>query len=237
VTPNVGAGETVILYLHGGGYCLGSPRSHLGFAAALANACHASVLVLDYRLAPEHPCPAAIEDARTGYRWLSETEGINPRHIVIAGDSAGGGLTMTTLIDLRGQGLPLPACAVPISPWGDLRVEADDDREPAPDDFLDVAGTDWMATSYVGDLARDDHRVSPVFADMSGLPPLFILAGGAEYLLPDSIRIAERARECGVDVRLDIEPDEVHVYPITYDFNPRGRAAVGRIADFVREHV
>lgn len=230
--PKGGYNKTTILHLHGGGYCIGSSISHMPLTFGIASACRSRVLTLDYRLAPEYPCPAALEDATRGYRWLLD-QGYSPDQLVLSGDSAGGGLTVASLVALRDQGMPLPACAVVFSPWMDLRSETKTHRRQPLCDVLNAQVLERYAKAYAGDLPRDDRRVSPIIDDLSRLPPLMILVGAEEYLLFDGQELARRATEAGVDVTLDIEPDEVHVYPIMHDINPRGAAALQRLAGFI----
>ena len=233
VTPMEGFGERVVLYLHGGAYVAGSPRSHRPLLAGLSRALNARVLAIDYRLAPEAPCPAAIEDVVAAYQWLLE-RGHRPEQLTIAGDSAGGGLTVTSLLALRDLGARLPKHAVLLSPWLDLRACADDLRCPeGACDYLSREALESAAIAYAGGLSREDPRVSPLDVDLSGLPELLILAGGQELILRDSKQLAQRAEAAGLDVTLFVEEDEVHVYPYFHDINPRGRAALERIARFV----
>jgi acetyl esterase/lipase len=227
-----GADDRVLVYLHGGGYCVGSPRSHLPILGALARGTGARVLALDYRLAPEHPCPAAIHDVLAVLRGLA-AEGVQPSRTWISGDSAGGGLTLTSLVAARDAGLPALAGAIPISPWTDLtgsqasHVMHVHDYLPGPDQLV------RYARAYAGGLALDDPRVSPLFADLSGLPPLLVLVGGAERLHDDGVALAERARAQGVSVELHVEPDEIHVWPMFGPWSPNAADAVRRIASFM----
>lgn len=228
-------GDRVILYLHGGGYAFGSVDSHRSLLANLARTTQARVLALDYRLAPEHPCPAAIDDVKAAYAWLLE-QGVSPGSLHVMGDSAGGGLTLTALMALRDEGMPLPAGMALLSPWTDLEVTGPSVLRFAHDDYLGTKDSLYaFASHYVGSLSRRDPRVSPLYGDLAGLPPMLVLAGGVEVLLDDSVRLAERAREAGVDVRLHVEPDEVHVYPTFVDLTPPARDGLARIAAFVAE--
>lgn len=228
--------KNVILYLHGGGYSVGSALSHWGLMASLAIATETKVLGVDYRLAPEHPCPAAIDDALSAYRWLLD-QGEPAEEIVVAGDSAGGGLTVATMVAARDAGLPLPAGAVLLSPLVDMTFSElptvnhglDYLEAPQPD------GSWYELMDYTGELGTTDPRVSPILADLSDLPPILVIAGEVEVLVEDSRRFVKRARENGVDVQLRVEPDEVHVFPVVADVNPRAQMALGRIAQFV-EH-
>lgn len=233
-TPKQGHDDVVVLYLHGGAYVVGSPRSHRPITAALAEAACARVLALDYRLAPEHPCPAAIDDAVGAFDALV-ADGTAPSRIVIAGDSAGGGLTLTTLLALRQRGGPLPVAGVMISPWVDLANT--DTSENHPSDFVLRDDINADAKAYAGALPLDDPRVSPIHAALEQLPPLFLLAGGVETLLSDSQRLARRAAEAGVPHTLHVEPGEVHVYPYFDNINPRAGAAFRRISAWMREQL
>ncbi|MCB9682740.1 MAG: alpha/beta hydrolase [Alphaproteobacteria bacterium] len=225
--------DRVILYLHGGGYSFGSVASHRALVRRLARVTRARVLSLEYRLAPEHPCPAAIDDALTAWRWLRD-RGIAADRIHLAGDSAGGGLSLATLLALRDADQPLPAGAVLLSPWTDLTVSGDSTLLYADDDYLGTQERLYdFAAHYAGKLSRSDTRVSPLFADLHGLPPLLVLAGGVEVILDDSVRLADRARNAGVTVDLHVEPGEVHVYPVFAELTPTAKPALERIASFV----
>lgn len=224
-----------VYYLHGGGYVACSPRTHRPFTSALSRAANARVFALDYRLAPEHRFPAAVEDAVAGYRWLLD-QGVDPQEIVIGGDSAGGGLTVATLIALRDAGEPLPRAAFVLSPWTDLAVtgrsiEANDKRDPM---FYGEA-IRRVAPIYFGDASPRDPLVSPIYADLSNLPPLLIYVSDTEVLLDDSTRLAERARQCGVNVDLRVWSNLPHVWPIFVAFKlPESFRALGEIAEFIQ---
>jgi len=223
--------EGVVYYLHGGGYVVGSPESHRGMMASIAVHAGTRVLGIDYRLAPEHPCPAAIEDAVAGYRWLLERYA--PQEIVIAGDSAGGGLSVATLTVLRDAGVPLPAGAVLLSPWTDLR-----DPEGLRDEGFDyIRPSAGWGELYGKTLGVDDPRVSPVLANLEGLPPMLILTGELELLAKDNEAFAAAARAAGVDARHHVEPDEVHVYPAFFPLSHSAMAGIGRMAQFIRERL
>lgn len=230
------ASSQVMLYLHGGGYIMGSCHSHRLLAAALAQATGARVLVLDYRLAPEHPFPAALEDAQAAYRWLVTT-GIKPEHIVLAGDSAGGGLALSTLLALRDAGQQLPAKAILLSPWTDLSVSGASILTRAERDFMITR--DYLlaeAHTYLGEQDPRTPLASPVFADLHGFPPLLIQVGSDEILLDDATRVAESAQQAGVAVTLDIIEGMWHVWhaAAAVRYFPEGKAAFDQIADFVR---
>ena len=223
--------DRFILYLHGGGYVFGSPRSHMPLLAPLARAARSRVIALDYRLAPEHPCPAAIDDVVAAYRGLLE-RGVDPQRVVFMGDSAGGGLVLTSLLALRDADLPLPARAALLSPWTDLTVSGETPHTAHEHDYLgDGARLRDFASHYAGGLDSRDPRLSPLFApDLSGLPPMLVLAGGVESILDDSTRLADRLRDARVPVDLHVEPYEVHVYPMFSATSRRARDGVRRLA-------
>jgi acetyl esterase/lipase len=213
ITAAGAAPDGVVLYLHGGGYCIGSIGSHRGVAGRLALASGCQVVTLDYRLAPEHPFPAAVEDATAAYRELL-AGGTAPSRMAIAGDSAGGGLTISSLLALRTEGTPLPAAAVCLSPWLDLTQSSPAyDRLGDLDPMVDKDGLDLLADAYVGTGDRRAELISPLFAeDLSGLPPVMIEVGTAEVLLDDSVQFAERLRAAGGEVILTVWPEMIHVF-------------------------
>ena len=219
----------VWLYLHGGAYEIGSPQTHRPLTAPLAKGMGGRVVALDYRLAPENPCPAGLDDAVAAFYELVE-RGIAPHRIAIGGDSAGGGLAAATLMALRDAGGPMPATGVLLSPWMDLHTAP----PPAPLDYLSARRLGELGASYGGSLGVRDPRVSPIFGDFTGLPPILIVAGGAELILADSTGAAEKIRDAGGEVELHVEPNEVHVYPFFTRINPRARAAHTRMTDWVR---
>ena len=226
----------VVLYLHGGGYVIGSPRSHRHLAAAIAGAAAANALLLDDRLAPEHPYPAAVEDATAAYRWLL-AQGIAPGSVVIAGDSAGGGLTVATLLALREARVPLPAAGVCISPWVDLTCSGGSYvTKAAADPIVGRAGVEQMARAYLGSTAPREPLASPLFADLRGLPPLLIHVGSEEVLLDDSVQLAERARAAGVDTTLEVYERMIHVWHWFLPMLDEAQTAVEAIGRFARRH-
>jgi epsilon-lactone hydrolase len=233
--PDVEPGRAV-LYLHGGGYVIGSIQSHRELAARVGRAARAEVLLVDYRLAPEHPFPAAIEDAVAAFRWVL-AQGFDRRHVAIAGDSAGGGLTVATLLALRDAGGPLPAAAVCLSPWVDMEgTAASLATNAATDPVVQKDGLLAMARLYLGAADARDPRASPIHADLSGLPPMLVQVGKAETLLDDSVRLAERARAAGVDVTLDPWDDMIHVWQ-AFSMLPEAHRAVDKIGAFLRERL
>jgi epsilon-lactone hydrolase len=232
-----GSGDGVVLYLHGGGYCIGSVGTHRALAARVAQASRTRVLNLDYRLAPEHPHPAAVEDAVTAYRWLLGS-GVDPAQAVVGGDSAGGGLVVATLLALRDGGDPLPAAGFCLSPWVDLECAGQTFTTKADvDPMCTKEGLDEMAAAYAGDHDLRHPLVSPLHADLSGLPALLIHVGTAEVLLDDSVHLAERARAAGVDVRLEAWDDLVHVFQAFAPMVPEAVEAIEGIGRFVQERL
>lgn len=227
--------DRVLLYLHGGGYVIGSLDSHRGLIARLSKAANCRALALDYRLAPEHRYPAAVEDATKAYRWLL-AQGFAPAQIAIAGDSAGGGLTLATLVALRDAGVPLPAAAAPISPWVDLEGTGESMKTRVDlDPMVEPGGLFGMAKIYLGDADPRLPTASPLYADLTGLPPLLIQVGDLETLLDDSTRLAARAEAAGVDVTLEVWPEMVHVWQLFAPMIPEGREAIARIGQFLRQ--
>jgi epsilon-lactone hydrolase len=223
-----------LLYLHGGGYFFCSPETHRPITLSLAAQADAQVLALDYRLAPEYPFPAAIEDAVAAYRHLV-AEGIPARRIVIGGDSAGGGLTLATLLSLRAAGDEMPAGAILFSPWTDL---AGTGETLVTNDKSDVMfygeGLKAGAQYYLNSTAPTDPLASPLYADLRGLPPLFVQVSGSEVLLADSTRLVDKVRAAGGSVEFEIWPKMPHVWQILTPFVPEARAALAKTGDFIR---
>jgi len=229
-----GRGTTTVLYLHGGSYVLGSIATHRALAARLAAACGARALLVDYRLAPEHPFPAALDDAIGAYRWLL-ARGTDPRRIVLAGDSAGGGLAAATLVALRDAGDPLPAAAVLLCPWVDLEGTGPSlATNAAADPMVDRDGLLRAAAAYLGGVDPRTPLAAPLHADLAGLPPMLIQVGKSEALLDDAVRFAARARAAGVDARLEQWDEMVHVWQAFAPLVPEAGAALVQIGAFVR---
>ena len=225
----------VVMYLHGGGYTLCSINTHREMIARIARASAARALAVEYRLAPEHPFPAAIEDATAAYRWLI-AQGTDPACLVIAGDSAGGGLTVATLLALRDAGDPLPAAAVCISPWTDMEGSGDSMRTKADEDpMVQPELLPPMAAAYLGGAEPRNPLASPIYADLRGLPPLLIQVGRAEVLLDDSTRLAERATGAGVEAELEVWDGMFHVWHTFAIILPEAQQAIDRIGEFVRQ--
>lgn len=233
VTPAV-VDDLTVLYLHGGAYCFGSARSHFGLVQRVARHVRARTIALEYRLAPEHPCPAAIEDAVAALRDVYRTK--DPARVVVGGDSAGGGLTLATLHALRAQGVPQPAAAFLFSPWVDLSLSSPSLHDTRGRDYLDLRGIEAAARRYAQGLDRRDPRVSPLFGDHQGLCPLLVLVGGAELLRDEGHALAERARAAGVPADLFEAEHEIHVWPAFGRLSPMTKPALGRVSEFVRTH-
>jgi len=224
-----------ILYLHGGGYVMGSINTHRALAGEISRAAQAAVLLVDYRLAPETPFPAAVEDGVASYRWLLQ-QGFKPQHLAIAGDSAGGGLTMATLVSARDQGLPMPAAAVPISPWSDLTcVNESYQTRAAADPMVTPGGINRMAGVYLQGKDAKHPYASPNYADLRSLPPLLIHVGRDEVLLDDSIKLDAKAKADGVNSTLEVWDDMIHVWHAFHPMLPEGKQAITRVGAFLRE--
>ncbi len=226
----------VILFFHGGGYCIGSAQTHRDLVSRLCTASGARALSVDYRLAPENPFPAAVDDGVAAYRWL-RSQGIPARSIVIAGDSAGGGLALATLLALKEAGDELPAGGVCMSPVTDHAKEGESMRTKVDLDPM-VHPTSSTAYSQMY-LAGGDARAplaSPLYADLKGLPPLLILVGTWEVLLDDSTRFAEKAKASGVPVELEVWNEMIHIWPYFAAILPEGRQAIERMGTFIKQH-
>ncbi len=226
--------ERLLLYLHGGGYSIGSVDSHRDLVARLCRAAGSTGLSLDYRLAPEHPFPAQLEDAVAGYRGLLE-EGFAAERVVVGGESAGGGLTLSLLVKLRDEGLPLPAGAFCISPWVDLEALGASVLENERFDYLNRKVLQVYASRFVTDDDLRNPLAAPLYAELDGLPPLLIHAGEAEVLLDDARCITDRARQAGVEVELEVWPDMIHAWHVFAPLVAQGRDAVARIGEFVQQ--
>jgi monoterpene epsilon-lactone hydrolase len=225
----------VVLYLHGGGYVFGSILSHRHLVAEIGRASGSRTLAIDYRLSPENPFPAAVDDALASYRFLLE-KGFEPRHIALAGDSAGGGLVVSTLVAIKEAGLPQPACGWVISPWVDM--------EASGETFVSRADADPMvkreiivnfAQAYLNGADPRSPFASPIYADLRGIAPLLIHVGASEVLLDDSLKLARIAGAADVSVRLEIWPEMVHIWHAFHRILGDGRKAVQAGAKFLRE--
>jgi acetyl esterase/lipase len=226
--------ERAILYLHGGGYVMGSPNTHRSLGGEVSRAAQAGVLMLDYRLGPEEPFPAAVEDGVAAYQWLLE-HGFTPKNLAIAGDSAGGGLAAATLVSARDHKLALPAAAVCISPWSDMTCSNESYQTRAEADPMIGPDIGKMVDLYLQGKDVKDPYASPNFADLRSLPPLLIHVGRDEVLLDDAIKLDQKARADGVDSTLEIWEDMIHVWHAFHPMLPEGRDGIVRVGEFLRE--
>jgi acetyl esterase/lipase len=224
-----------ILFLHGGGYISGSIESHRSLATEIGRAAGARTLALGYRRAPECPFPAALEDTVSAYRYLLE-QGIAPHHIAVAGDSAGGGLTVALMVAARDRGLPLPSCGWCISPWVDLENDgATMETKAAVDPLIQKPYLMELAQAYLGGVSPRTPLASPLFADLRGLPPILIQVGSAETLLDDSVRLCGALGSADVVVTLEVWPAMIHAFPLFNQQLAAGRRAIVRAGKFIWE--
>jgi epsilon-lactone hydrolase len=224
--------DRCVLFFHGGGYSYGNAPLYQDFMWRVGTAAHASVLYFDYRLAPEHPFPAALDDAVRVARWVATQ--FDPQRIAFVGDSAGGGLVLATLKKLRDQADTLPRAAVAISPWTDLALTGPSLRTNyKADPMMDAAQFPAIAKRYVGGADPRDPYVSPLYGDAAGLPPTLIQAGSDEVLLDDAVRMAEAMRAAGCDIELDVWPKMPHVWHLYARILPEGRKAIDRVGQFL----
>jgi monoterpene epsilon-lactone hydrolase len=234
LTPPQFASGRTILYLHGGYYLIGSIQSYRNLAGSIAAAAQARALLIDYRLAPEHPFPAALDDAVTAYEWLL-AQGVQPNQLYLAGDSAGGGLVLATLLALRNRGRPIPAGAVCLSPATDLTMSGESWKFNAKKELVvNRYIAEQIQPLYLGDVSPRNPLASPLFGDLHGLPSLLIQVGADEALLSDSTSFADCARKAGVDVTLEVWPGMQHVWQYTASFMPEARQAIGKIGEFIK---
>jgi acetyl esterase/lipase len=233
-----GADHTgVIFYLHGGAYAIGTAASSVALASDLARRAGTRLVTVDYRLAPEHPYPAAIEDAVAAYRGLLDS-GVTASAIAIAGESAGAGLAVATLVALRHYGLPQPSGALLMSPWADLTLSGESiSGKAAVDPALTPEGLRRRVVDYVAAGDRRAELISPIFADLTGLPPLLIQAGSHEILLDDAIRLAARAAAADVTVTLEVTPGVPHVFQAFAAMLDEGDTALTNAGEFLRAHL
>jgi acetyl esterase/lipase len=227
--------KACIIFSHGGGYVLGSTTSHQALIGEIADAAGVDTLGINYRLAPEHPFPAGLDDLIAAYRYVLDS-GIPAEKIALAGDSAGGGLTLSGLLTIRQQGLPSPRCAYVISPWTDLTTTLPTMTTHAElDPICTLESLQGLSGLYSGN--PKDPIASPLHGDWSGQPPLYIQVGEYEILLDDSRELAKKARAAGVDVSLEISPMGVHVYPQMSQIHPEGADAIVKAGIFLKKHL
>jgi epsilon-lactone hydrolase len=230
--------EKVIIYMHGGGYAVGSAISHRGLVGKIVAETGIKALSLDYRLAPEHPFPAALEDSVSAYVWLLEKEGYDPKDIILMGDSAGGGLTLSTLLKLKEIGLPQPLAAAVISPWTDLSfsgdsIETHQDKDPL---LLTDHAKKWAAW-YHQDLNPAHPHISPLFGDYSNIAPILIQVGTEEILLSDSLRMISNAKKFNAEIHVDIWDGMFHVWHFGWPYLPESRDAILKIVNFLEAQI
>lgn len=234
-TPEGATGGETLLYFHGGGYVMGSPTSHAALTARLALASGARVVSFDYRMAPEHPFPAAVEDGLAAYKALLD-QGVAPEKIAIGGDSAGGGLTFATLLKARDAGLPMPASAIGLSPWTDLTGASETYKSRADaDPMITAAGITEIAGVYLAGKPATDPLASPLLGNLKGLPPILIQVGDAEVLLDDSRSFEKKARAAGVDCSLQVWDRMIHVWHAFFPILPEGEQAIVQLGDFLKK--
>ncbi|NDJ54077.1 MAG: alpha/beta hydrolase [Chloroflexi bacterium] len=226
-----------ILYLHSGGYVIGSIEAQKTYAAALAKASDTPTLIIDYRLAPENPFPAALDDALSAYRWLLE-QGIAAEQVALVGDSAGGGLSAALTLKLKDLGIALPAALVLVSPWLDLTLSGESIQSKAETEVvLTRQDIDQWASWYAGDTPRDHPLISPVFGDASAFPPTLILVSDEEILLSEAEVFAQRLEAAGRQVELQVWVGMIHAWPVVHSFMPEAREAMQIMGDFARRHL
>lgn len=235
--PQGAAADHALLYLHGGAWSLGSPEVYRRFVSGFAYASQRRALVIDYRLAPENPFPAALDDCLTSYKWLLG-QGLPAQKIVVAGDSAGGNLTLALLVALRDAGTPLPAGAVTISPATDLAGTGESyTTRKQLDPFFYRGGMSGVVEGYIATYDVYHPYISPLYADLHGLPPLLIHVGDHEILLDDALRFGQRAAEAGVEVQTVVWPKMFHVFQMFDPILPEARQANEQIAQFIRSRI
>ncbi len=236
LTPSTWDKQTVLLYLHGGGYAVGSIETHKTLAAKIGLEANAKVLIIDYRLAPENKYPAAVEDAVQAYQWII-AQGFKANQIFIAGDSAGGGLTAATILHLRDHQLPAPAAAIMMSPWMDLMGTGSTLKTKESEDVVLVPQriSDW-GKWYAGTLPLTHPGVSPLYAELHDLPPSLIQVGDTEILLDDAERFAAKATKAGSSIELKVWKKQFHVWQMSWSFLPEARKAIKQITSFIVKH-
>ena len=229
--------QRAILYIHGGGFVIGSSKSYHELMSRLAVSANAKALGLDYRRTPENTFPAPIEDIMSAYRWMLESD-LEPKQIVIAGDSCGGGLSIAALISIRDEGLPQPACAACLSPWSNLECAGESMKENEELDFLVQQETllEW-AKIYLNGADPRSPLASTIHADLSGLAPVLIQTGGAEMLLTDAVQLEEKLKSAGNQVRLEVWEDMTHNWQMFAPILDKGQEAIDQVGSFIRNQI
>lgn len=234
VTPNGSDENKVLLYFHGGGYATGSINTHRALVSQIAKHAGVKALIINYRLAPEHKYPAPIEDAANVYKWLLEN-GYSSTNIAFGGDSAGGGVTLCTLLYLRDNNLPLPKCAIALSPWLDHTMSGQSYKTMHDEDpMLVAAGFPIWSKNYLGDADPRSPYCSPIFHSLHNLPPVLIQVGQEEMLLDDSIRFEAKARQDGTDVQVEVFAKKFHVFNAFWRILPKAREANKKLGEFLK---
>jgi len=229
--------DAIILHFHGGAFALGASWNHLAMLGVLARRCAGRVFSVDYRLAPEHPYPAAHEDALAAYKWLL-AGGVAASRVVMMGDSCGAALVLATVHEAMRAALPLPAAVVCLSPWVDLQQTGESmTRNASRDVFLRASTLERFAVMYAGDADRSSPRLSPLHGEFAGMPPIFIQVGGSEVLLSDGLRLADVAGRAQVPVTLEVWPDVLHEWHCWGDEVPEAAAALARVGAFVESRI
>lgn len=236
ILPDQTAKDKIILYFHGGGYVSGTCNSHRSITAKFVKGSQTGALLFEYRLAPEHPYPAALEDSLAAYEWLLD-QGIQPSKIVFVGDSAGGGLCLATLLALRDKDIPLPAAAVAYSPVTDFKCTGESHRTKAKVCLSPEGMTAALAKHYAGNKDLELPYISPLYGNLQGLPPLLIYAGEEEILCDDSIQFAAKAKDAGVDITLRIGKGMFHCYPAVAPLFPEATEAMNEICNFINTSI
>jgi acetyl esterase/lipase len=237
ITPKRSKADKVLLFLHGGGYATGSLRTHRALASQIAIHARIKALSIEYKLAPEHKFPTQIEQAVAAYQFLLE-QGYLPEDIAIGGESAGGGLTGGTLLYLKDHDIPLPACAIFMSPWFDLTGSGRSlITNKHKDPMVPYKGIPLWARNYAGDAELTNPYASPLFGDLKGLCPVYIQVGECEILLSDSTRYAEKAKNAGVDVTMEVWPNMFHAWQGFWMIIPEGKAAIEKLGAFLRKNL
>jgi len=225
----------VTIYVHGGGYVIGSVRTHRVLMSKLVTSSGGKVLGLEYRMGPENPFPAAVDDTVAAYRWLL-SEGYNPAKITLSGDSAGGGLVLAALVSIRYMGEPMAGAGVCFSPWVDFEGLGSSMTSNAEvDPVVGKEGLEFMAQLYIGDRDRRTPLAAPLYADLRGLPPILVQVGGDETLLDDSTRISDKLKEAKVPVDMEVWDDMFHVFQAFAPILPEGQRALDRAGAFIKE--
>ncbi|MGE5621093.1 MAG: alpha/beta hydrolase [archaeon] len=236
IFPSGAEKDKVIFYVHGGGYVSGSCSDHRGVVSRIVQQTNIAALLYEYRLAPEHPFPAAVEDSVSAYIWLLE-QGFSPSDILIAGESAGGGLCLASLLALKESSIPLPSAAVAISPWTDLKCTGESYRTKNKVSLAPLNSWTVFSKYYTGDNDPANPLISPFYGDLHGLPPILLQTGEDDELFDDSVQFAEKASNAGVDVTFRIGKGMVHCYAFLPAFIPEAKEAMDEFCSFIRMHL